>query len=804
MMRALVSELRSALRRLRRSLGFTAAAVATLALGIGANTALFSVTNAVLLRPLPFPQPERLQTVWEQERDGTESNTGYPTFRDLADRNRTLEAAAAAGYWQPTLTGVAAPERLEGLKVSASFFGILGVRPQLGRDFRPEDDRPGADREVLVTWGLWQRRFGGDPALPGRLVVLDGLPHQVVGVLPRSFTPLLSTNRAPAAEVFKPLGYDATLPQACRGCRHLWILARLRPGVARESAERDLSGVMRDLAREHPTDYATVGAAVRPLQERLSRDSRPLLTAVALAAGFLLALACVNLAGLHLARGVERRPDVAIRAALGAGRRRLAAHVIAESVALALAGGALGVFVAHWGVLLLRSLAPAWVPRIGEARVDGAALAFALVVSLGCGLLLGALPALRAALVDPQEWLRDGSRAGAGPRRLGWQRALVGGQVALAAVLLVGSTLTLKSLGRLLDVPPGFEARGLVTGEVDVAYSDRDKVIAFYDGLVARLAAIPGTTAAGAASQIPLGGNFDVWGVHVEGQAAANPDEDPSADFYAVTPGYRRAMGIPLVRGRDLDARDSRNGPPVALVSESLARRFWLDDPLGKRLKLGGTDGPWRTVVGVVGDVRHHGLDTRPRLQAYVPHAQTEHSGMTLVLRSAAPPAEVARALRDAVTASDPDVPVSSLRSGADLVEAAVAERRFASRLLGLFALAAVGLVAVGLVGALAQIVSTRTREIGVRLVLGARRSQVLALLLRHGLLPALAGLGLGLAAAPFAARALAPILFEVSPFDPTTLAAAALAIASTAALACVVPARRAARVDPAVVLRGE
>ena len=804
-MRSLVRELTGAARRLRRSPGFAAAAVLTLALGIGVNTALFSLTNAVLLRPLPFARPERLVTVWEQERDGGESNIGYPTFRDLAERSRTLESASAAGYWQPTLTAAGGAERLEGLKVSASFFDVLGVRPMLGRAFHPEEDRPGADLVVLVSWGLWQRRFGGDPGLAGRVVALDGKPHTVVGVLPQSFTPLLSTNHASAAEVFKPLGYDATLSSACRTCRHLWMLARLRPGVDRESAGRELSSLMNDLAREHPTEYATIGASVRPLHDYLSRETRPVLLAVALAAGFLLALACVNLAGLYLARGVERRPEVAIRAALGAGGGRLAAHVLAEGVVLGLAGGAAGVLAAQWGVLLLRALAPAWVPRLGEARVDGTALVFALSVSVACGLLLGALPALRAARLEPQQWLRDGTRAGTGPTRQRWQRALVGGQVALATVLLAGSALTLKSLARLLDVPPGFAVRGLVTAEVDVAYPERERVTAFYERLVARLAATPGVEAAGAASQIPLGENFDMWGVHVEGQGSPNPDEDPAADFYDVTPGYRRAMGIPLVRGRDFDQHDSKDAPGVALVSEGLARRFWPGaEPLGRRLKIGTLDGPWRTVVGIVGDVRHHGLQETPRLQAYVPHAQLGHSTMAVVVRSSQPAVLAARALRDAVAAEDPDAPVSGLRGGSDLVEASVAERRFVARLLAGFAFAAIGLVAVGLVGSLGQVVGQRTREIGVRLVLGARRCQVLALLLRHGLAPASLGLVAGLLLAPLAARALAPLLFDVSPFDPSTLATAAFALLLTAAAACVIPARRASRVDPAIVLRGE
>ena len=454
-MGALLVELRAAARRLRHSRGFAAAAVLTLALGIGANTALFSVANAVLLRPLPFPHAERLVTVWEREKDGTETNTGYPTFRDWAERGRSLESAAAAGYWVPTLTGAGTPERLEGLKVSASFFGTLGVRPALGRDFAPEEDRPGADRAVLVSWGLWQRRFGGDPALAGRLLTLDGVPHTVVGVLPRSFPALLSTNHAPSPDVFKPLGYDATMPQACRSCRHLWVLGRLRPGIEREAAERELSSVMQQIAREHPADYATVGTIVKPLKEHLTGESRPVLVAVVAAAAFLLGLACVNLAGLHLARGLERRPDVALRAALGASRGRLAAHVLGESLLLGLLGGGLGVLVAGWGVALLRSLAPSWVPRLGEASVDGPALAFALAVSVACGLALGAVPALRAAAADPQEWLRESARHGAGPARQRGQRLLLAGQVAIAAILLVGAVLSVKSLGRLLDVEAG-------------------------------------------------------------------------------------------------------------------------------------------------------------------------------------------------------------------------------------------------------------------------------------------------------------------------------------------------------------
>ena len=377
--------------------------------------------------------------------------------------------------------------------------------------------------------------------------------------------------------------------------------------------------------------------------------------------------------------------------------------------------------------------------------------------------------------------------------------------MAIAAILLVGAVLTVKSLGRLLDVKPGFEARGLVTAEVDVPYADRERAARFYESLAGTLASAPGVTAAGAASQVPLGGNFDMWGVHVEGQGASNPEEDPSADFYAVTPGYRRAMEIPLVAGRDFDARDAREATAVVLVNESLARRFWPGrDPLGHRLKLGGTDGPWREVVGVVGDVRHHGLAERPRLQAYVPHAQVTTTMMAVAVRAPGRPALAAAALRGAVAAQDPDVPVAGLVSGDEMVEAAVAERRFVSRLLAGFAVGAGALVAIGLVGALAQLVTRRTREIGVRIVLGAGRPQVLGLLLRQGLAPAALGLAAGLALAPLAGRALLPVLYDVRPADPATLAVVALALAATALAACVLPARRAARIDPAVVLRGE
>jgi putative ABC transport system permease protein len=804
-MRSLVRELTGAARRLRRSPGFAAAAVLTLGLGIGVNTALFSVANAVLLRPLPFPHAERLVTVWELERSGTEMNTGFPTFRDWAERSRSLESAAAAGYWVPTLTGAGRPERLEGLKVSAAFFATLGVRPALGRDFLAQEDRPGADRVVLVSSRLWQRQFAGDARLPGRLLTLDGVPHTVVGVLPASLPEVLSTNHQPSADVFKPLGYDATMMQACRSCRHLWVLGRLRAGVAPEAAQRELTSVMQQLVLEHPTDYATVGALVRPLRDHLTAEAKPVLVALVSAALFLLALACVNLAGLHLARGLERRPEVALRAALGASRGRLAAHVLGESVLLSLVGGALGAVIAGWGVALLRSLAPEWVPRLQEARVDAPALSFALGVSIACGLLLGALPALHAAGAAVQDWLREGSRHGASAGRQRWQRVLLAGQVGLAAILLVGAVLTLKSLGRLLDVRPGFEPRGLVTAQVDVPYADRARAARFYEGLVDALVATPGVTAAGAASQIPLGGNFDMWGIHVEGQSAANPDDDPAADFYAATPGYRRAMEIPLVRGRDLAASDTREAPAVVLVNQSLAGRFWPGaDPLGRRLRIGAADGPWRVVVGVVGDVRHHGLAARPGLQVYVPHAQVTTPSMAFVVRAPGQVAQAAAALRAAVAAQDPDVPVADLRSGDDLVTASVLERRFVSRILTGFGVAAGALVAVGLVGALAQLVTRRRREIGVRIVLGAQRWQVLALLGRQGLAPAAAGLAAGLLVSPLTGRVLLPMLYEVPPADPATLAVVALTLTATATAACLVPARRAARVDPAVVLRGD
>ncbi|HEY7097916.1 MAG TPA: ABC transporter permease [Terriglobales bacterium] len=800
-------DVRYGLRMLAKKPTFTAIAALTLALGIGANTAIFSAVNAVLLRPLEFSQAGQLTTIWENDKANGQSNVGYATFLDFQQRNRSFQAMAVSGQWQPILSGDSAAERLAGRRVSRDFFNVLRVRPFLGRDFLPEEDRQNANRSVILTYGLWKRRFGGDRAIVGKNIDLSGRSYLVVGVLPDNFAPVFD-NEGEQVSIWAPLGYDVTLPQACRDCRHLRAIGRLRPGVSLDQAWADLTAISSDLFHAYPTSYSQAGVILVPLKEDLVGKVRTPLYVLLAAVLLVLLIACANVAGLLLSRATERAREMAVRTALGASRWRLLRQLLVEGLLLCLLGGATGILFGYWSVQWIRSIAGNQVPLVDTISLDARVFAFALVLSLLSGLIFGLAPGLHFGKADLGERLADGGRSSTGAKRQRLRSALVIGNVAVALVLLLGVGLLVRSLQQLLEVHTGFDAHNVLTANVDVAgpnYRKDEQFIAFYQQVLERVRALPGVETAGFTSQLPLGGNVDGYGVHVEGKVSPNPQNDPSADRYSITPDYLRAMRIPVLQGRGFNDEDRSDSLPVVLVNQSLARHMWPnEDPLGARVKVGGMDGPWRMVVGVVGDVLHAALDAAHTDQIYMPETQFTDSGVVLVVRGTIAPANLASPVRGAIAAIDRNQAVSKVATMDEVVHDSLGRRSFVLSLLAVFASLALILASVGLYGVVSQLVSQRGHEIGIRMALGAEPGVVKQMVLRQGLSLALAGLIVGIPMGLGTARALSTLLFRVSPADPFSFLTVMLLLLIIAATASYVPARRAANTNPMVVLRHE
>ena len=805
-MAGFLGDLRHGARLLRRAPGFTAVCALTLGLAIGASVAIVSVAGPLLLRPLPYPHPERLTFVFERGADGKESHVGYATFADLARESRTIEHAAAIGDWQPTLAGEgsAAAERLAGERVSWTFFRTLGVQPALGRDFLEEEDRPDRNAVVILTHGLWARRFGGDPSVVGRTVDVDGRTMTVVGVLPADFDNVVS----PDAQIFRALGYDAQ-PWACRTCRHLRVIARLRPGVTRDAARGELDRLSGRLVAAYPRDYPAAGVALQPLLGWMTRGVRAPLEAVIGATALVLLIALANVTNLQLARAMRREGEFAIRTALGAGRGRLAQQLLAEGLVIALLGGAVAMAVAWAALPLLVRQLPAGLPRLAAVRLDGWALGVSAALVLGTALVVGLVPARGG------EALRFGAlRSGTRLVRPGHHRARAGivvGEIALALVLLVGAGLLARSLGRLLAVDVGFDASGLLTMELQATgarYREDAPVFGYQDRVLEAVRAVPGVRDAAIASQLPLRGDMDGYGVRAQDKPLANPELAPSGDRYAVSPGFLRTMRVPVLRGRDFDAADvADSAPKTAIVSAALAARLWPgEDPIGKRIQLGEVDTPWRTVIGVAGNVHHGGLDATVTQQVYVPERQWPYADnlFSLVVRAHGDAAALAPAVRRAVASVDPSQPIARVATMEQLVTSSIAQRHLALVLFVAFGAAALLLSAAGIYGVLAGSVAERTREIGVRSALGAAPADILALVVRQGLRLTAIGLALGTAGALATTRLLRALLFDVTPADPATFLAVVTTLGLVGLAAALVPAWRAVRVDPMTALRSE
>jgi len=828
-MQTLWQDLRHGLRMLANSPGFTVVAVLTLALGIGANTAIFSVVNGVLLRPLSYKDSPALVNIWGKfAKQGLRQNwISEPEYWDLLDHNESFSQIAAyalGGSANLTRTD-ARPVEVTIANATADVFPLLGVAPITGRTFTPEQCQQGHSHVALLSYGLWQSQFGGDPNIVNKSVQLDAEPYAVVGVLPKQFS------LGGKQDLWTPLELNRAKPQD-RGSHYLNVIARLKPGVDTAQASAALARFAGDLRLAYPTNYGRdpedFGIYMMPVKEQLVAGLRPALLVLLGAVSFVLLIACANVANLLLAHASSREQELAVRATLGAGRARLVRQLVTESLLLSLAGGLLGLLLAFWGLSTLRLLVPANTPRMDEVRLDPVVLAFTFCVSVFTGLFFGLAPAWHVVRTDLRESLNKvgrGTSASAASRRL--RAVLVVSELALAVLLLVGAGLLIRSFGRLLEVSPGFQTQHLLTLRLslpDKVYPDGAPVQNFFAELMARVRAVPGVEAAGAVSQMPLTESYTSGSVYFEDSSIPDLPKYPpfgnapymEIDQRSATPGYFQAMQIPLVRGRLLTEADGASAPLVAVVDANFANRFWPHgDAIGQHVAVDAipTAKPpaprWRTIVGVVGHVKHYALDVEGREQIYLPHTQPlfgtySPRDMTLAVRTSVDPTSVTSAVRYQVFAMDKDLPLYNIATMDQLISDSVSQPRLNLSLLVVFALLALLLAAVGVYGVMAYAVSQRTQEFGIRMALGAGRSDVLKQVFTEGGRLAAMGLALGLVAALALTRLMASLLFGVNPVDPLTLAAAAALLTFVALAACYIPARRATRVDPMTALRYE
>lgn len=813
MMTTLWHDLRFALRMLRKNPGFTTAVIITLALGIGANSAIFSVVNAVLLRPLPYQNPDQLVMVWEnnQKEKRDQNQVSFLNFADWREQNQVFIDSAAFTYWTFNLTGVDQPERLRSVIASASLFNVLGVKPRLGRGFNPEEDKAGHDRVVVLSDGLWQRRFGADLNVMGRSINLSGGSFTVIGVMPPDF-------KFPAedVELWAPLStpiIDARFPQLMhkRDMHFLTVVARLKSNISVTEAQAQMTTIGRRLETQYPDSNTGYGVNIVSLYEQTVANSRQTLLVLVGVVLFVLLIASANVANLLLARAAARQKEIAIRIALGASRLRIIRQLLTESVLLATLGGVVGMMLAYLSVKTFVALGPADVPRLKDVGLDGRVLVFSLLISLLTGVIFGLAPALQASRSNLNETLREGDRGstkGGSANRM--RNLLVIIEVALSMVLLIGAGLTIKSFSRLQDVDPGFDPRNVLTMRFSLpntTYPKLEQQEQFYRRLVERLATLPGVQSVGAVTFAPLIGITSKFWFIFEGRPVATPSERPQAFHNAVTPDYFRAMGIPLLKGRFFTAQDKSDAPGVVIINQTLARRFFPnEEPMGKRLMLEAPlKDKWLQIVGVVGDVKQSKLSGESGFEMYTAHAQSPMATMYVVMRTVvAEPLNFSAAIGSAVREIDKNQPVSNVKTMDQLLSESIAQPRFRTRLLGVFALVALILGALGIYGVLAYSVKQRTHEMGIRMALGAQRRDILKLVIRQGMILVLIGIGLGLVGALVLTRVMMSLLYEVKPTDPIVFISMSLLLGMVALVACYIPARRATKVDPLVALRYE
>lgn len=812
-MDVLLQDARHAVRLLRRRPGFASLAVITLALGIGANSAMFSLIRGVLLEPLPYEAPDQLVMFWEPR---PESEVTHLSARELLEyREATSSFEEVAGYTlgQATLTEGSEPARVPFAAVSGNAFATLGVPALLGRAITSDDEAPGADGVVLLSYRLWQRQFGGAPDLVGGTIRMNGQPRTVIGIMPPGFQLPLDYRVERATELWVPAAIDATaeLPWGSRG---YFIFARLRDRVTHDRATADLAAAMQRWVSLGHLEPLELDREAVPFADLLMGPIRPALLILFGAVGLLLLIACANVGNLLLARADARRKEVATRAALGAGRARIVRQLLIETGLLALLGALVGAAVAYAGLKGLLAITPVNVIRQRGISLDVAVLGYTAAIAMGTALLAGLAPALRLSRVDLRSSLTvGGGRGAANPVRPGFRRGLVGLQAALAVILVIGAALLARSFAALRQLDLGFEPERVLTASLTLPaadYPQTDDVVAFYRGLLDRVRDLSGVRSAGATRILPLSRSIGDWSITIEGRPT-RPGENPNGDWQVVTPGYFEAMGMRLSAGRFLTAADDERGTPVAVINEVMARRYWPgQDALGKRFHLGTLNQPWITIVGITPGVRHNAVLEEERAEMYLPHSQfalqgsRPPRGMTLVVKTSAPPLTLVPALRQQVQTMDANLPISDVRTLAEVTAAALAEPRFSTLLLGAFALLALALSAVGLYGVLAFMAARRTQEVGIRMALGADRVSVLRLFVWEGLVMAGMGLAVGITGAVALTRLLAAQLYGVTPLDPPTFVAVPLCLLAVAALASYLPARRAAALSPLVALREE
>ena len=792
-----------------RTPGFTVVAVMALALGIGANTAIFSVVNAVLLRPLPYEDPGRLVVILHQG----DNPVAVANYADWRDQQHSFERMAAADFWTPNLTGVNPPEHLWAMKVTAEMFPVLGVEPLMGRTFLANEDQPGHELEIVLSYRLWQRRFAGDRNIIGRSITLDGHAYTVIGVMPPEFkfAPFWATK----AELWAPNVLAQRLQN--RGGNSLRIFARLRPGVSLAQARSDMATITARLEQQYPGTNRDV--RVLPLKEKVVGDIQPALLVLLGAVGFVLLIACANVAHMLLARAAARQREIAVRVALGAGRGRMIRQFLTESLLLALIGAGAGLVLAKWGIRVLVGMSPQGIPRIDTIGLDGRVLLFLLAVSLVTGILFGLAPALQSTVLNFGEALKDGGRGGSeGGRQSRMRNFLVASEFALALMLLIAAGLMIRSFAALQAIDPGFNPHRVLSMVVSVAGSaeaDPGRRGIFYRELVEKVRRLPGVEAASGINHLPLAGDLWGWPFAIEGRPAPKPGESPWGVYRMVMPEYFKTMQIPLLRGRDITASDDVNAPGVVVINEAAARRYWPgEDAIGKRISF--EDAPkqkWLSVIGVAQNAKQGDWTDAAHPEVYLACMQNRQfleepkshmAYITLVVRSSGDAAALTPAVKEAVWSFDRNLPISQVATMDEVVRGANAEPRFEVTLLAVFAGVALTLAAVGIYGVMSYSVSRRTHEIGIRMSLGASRADVLALVLRQGMALTLAGAVAGLAGAALVARFMEKLLYGVKPYDPATYVLVPVVLGAAALMATYIPARRATRTDPLVALRHE
>ena len=812
-------DIRYTIRSMLRQPGFVAISLLTLALGIGANTAIFNLVRAVLLKPLPYHEPERLVAVWNRW-DGTDAaRLSNPEFLDYAEKSRTLTLAGSSSTAVNISSDGGEPERVSAGLITPDALDVIGVAPALGRPFRDADAQPDQPTVTILSDGFWRRHFGSDPSIIGRRIVVNGLPTEVVGVMPPDFMLPIEITTATRAELYAPLYLDAGAPRNRRGGHYLVAFGRLSAGTSIETAASEMDGIVARLTRQYPDehDQGNFRIVLRPLRDDLLGDSRQVLAILSAAVALVLLLACANVANLMLARGEARRREIVVRTALGASRFRIIRQLLTESCLLALAGSAVGLIVAHWCQRAVLAFGADALPRIHGLELDRTVLLFAATLALATGVVFGSIPAFQLSRSRVTETLKEAGRGLAGGRA-GMRRALVICQVSIALVLMVAAGLLIKSYANVTSVPSGVNPDGVLTMRITLPaarYPDRPEVSAFFNRLVDRVSNLPGVQAAGAGSGLPLAVASGDWSFDIAGRPRIGTRYPGAADWYVVTHGYFEALRIPLKRGRLPLASDDAGGRPVIFINESMARALFAgEDPIGRRIRLSrstGAEQPWRTIAGIVADVRYRGLETPPLPEMYIPHDQFVHffagvqaRARSLVVRTTREPMALANAVRAALRAIDPQVPAAQVRDMESVVSESVSERRLNVFLIASFGVVSLALAAIGLYGVMAFSVAQRTREFGLRLAIGASRSAVLSLVLKEGVGLVVAGAAIGSMGALIFGGSLAALLFGISPRDMGVLAGVVALLIVIGAVASLVPAHRATRVDPLVALRAD